>query len=144
VAEQQGGGAVLEIERISPLAFSSFGLARPSQMLYWDFTTYGGVQVRQEVWNCSRNFALCKSTLGTTLVTFARNTTVTLPDASTCKGVRHTVKQQAATGTATVPGNTGQSQQTMDGATTNTWLDTRYKFPVLESVPTGWIVVGRG
>jgi hypothetical protein len=69
------------------------------------------------------------------------NVAVTLMSAVGCKGQTVTLKKTGATGTVTV---TGASSQTIDGASNNTWLDTQYKFLIVQSDGSNWLVVGKG
>lgn len=66
---------------------------------------------------------------------------VLLPTAVGYQGGVLTLKRTGATGTATL---TGASSQTIDGSTTNTWLDAQYKFLSLQSDGANWLIVSKG
>lgn len=66
---------------------------------------------------------------------------IVLGDATICRGQRFTLKKTSGAGTATLSTVGGQ---TIDGATTNIWLDGQYKYIALQSDGNNWLIVGKG
>lgn len=120
----------------------AFGGTWTMPYTHMDFNTTLGGGVMERYTDVAANaFDMNLLTMGVVTLSFAGAVAVTLPTAVGLKGQRTTFKKTGAGGTATL---TRRNAETIDGATTNVWLDTQYKFITLQSDGANWLIVSKG
>jgi hypothetical protein len=100
----------------------------------------GGIREHYIAWDAS-SLTMDPTFLGIVVFPYTAAMAVTLPTAVGYKGQCLTMKKTGAAGTVTL---TGASSQTIDGSTTNAWLDTQYKYITLQSDGANWPIVAKG
>lgn len=100
-----------------------------------------GGDIRQKVTNWNADLDLPVYMMGIITLSKAGDQAITLPDAATCKGQKCMFKKTGASGTATL---TPAGAQTIDGAASNNWLDTQYKYIEIQSDGAVWLIVSKG
>ena len=108
-------------------------------IVYPSFASGGGI--REKVTNWAADLDLPVYMMGIITLSKAGDQAVTLPDAATCKGQKCMLKKTGASGTATL---TPAGAQTIDGAASNIWLDTQYKYIEIQSDGAVWLIVSKG
>lgn len=106
---------------------------------YPSFASGGGI--REKVTNWDADLDMPVYFMGIITLSKAGNQAITLPDAATCKGQPCIFKKTGASGTATL---TPAGAQTIDGASSNIWLDTQYKYIAIQSDGANWLIVSKG
>jgi len=138
----KGGGSQLGVG----ISQEAWNFASPSvpalPTTYVDFTAGGGgLRPKRTNWNSATQLTLNAGLMGIVEMSFAGDQSLVMPEASTCPRQEVSIKKTGASGTVTI---TTQSSQTIDGASSNTYLDTQYKWLVLYSTGSTWFIIGKG